>query len=305
MRKFQKNRKNSMWDTVRNFSVMEDVVDMHRVTLSFMDAVTEAKYQSYAAGQVNHTMQVGTQTFLLFLLAVQCVYLATGATVESGLPRTLSIWYFIAALLLASALTSARARRTRALKPLLGYLPVLYLFFGLVYIGYNVYVLAVASTELDGAPGRVVDFLREEEEGGRTLSSDRIMAIFNEALGEGDCATGDFETMSEVGRLTAWWMFASVSSFMLVTAVVILDAITMASFKRALVTSAFVVLGTCAVFRLNSGPATVFVLTNLVVHCWTVRYTEQRNRHDFVRARKEMARIEIEVSAAPRPPPPL
>ena len=154
---------------------------------------------------------------------------------------------------------------------------------------YFMWLTFCSTLSLQGHPDLIVAYMDNATEGDEILSIQYFMDQFKDAI-----ADGDMDEMTDIARVTTWWTLANSSSFLLVTAVIILDAVTMASFVHTVFTSLVVIVGSLAIFGLSTGPSSVFVFVNLVVHCWTVRYTESRMRKEFVKAQKEVERIEME-----------
>jgi hypothetical protein len=93
----QKRRRSSVvFSTLHSLTVIDDIVDMNRVTLKFRDSKMEGKYQNYSAAAKHMHMKIGTYAFTLFLLITQTIYKANDLQgLETGLPTTASVWWFV------------------------------------------------------------------------------------------------------------------------------------------------------------------------------------------------------------------
>ena len=106
IRAFQQNQNSNAYlkfsKVFQSFSVIEDIADMNRFTLVFRDVIVEQKYELFLTntreGRYRH-LKRGTYGFLGFVVFVQLLYYVLGMnTLDTGLPETISIWYFIGGL---------------------------------------------------------------------------------------------------------------------------------------------------------------------------------------------------------------
>ena len=142
IREFRDKRKASIWssgwDNFKSFAVIDDVADMNRMTLVFIDEQIEVKYCTYAYKQRHHAMQLGTWAFFLFILFIQFVYFVTGFSLEAGLPTQLEVHWFILILAVACALQSDVVAKNSflepALKPVLYHMHQIYFIVGVCFI---------------------------------------------------------------------------------------------------------------------------------------------------------------------------
>ena len=92
----QRRRSSVVFSTLHSLTVIDDIVDMNRVTLKFRDSKMEGKYQNYSAAAKHMHMKIGTYAFTLFLLIAQTIYKANDLqSLETGLPTTASVWWFV------------------------------------------------------------------------------------------------------------------------------------------------------------------------------------------------------------------
>mmetsp|Transcript_8197 Transcript_8197/g.14896 ORF Transcript_8197/g.14896 Transcript_8197/m.14896 type:complete len:1012 (+) Transcript_8197:168-3203(+) len=287
IRKFQsqKRRRSSVvFSTLHSLTVIDDIVDMNRVTLKFRDSKMEGKYQNYSAAAKHMHMKIGTYAFTLFLLITQTIYKANDLQgLETGLPTTASVWWFVLLMATACLIITSYPYLEKRFKDLGRYLNAFYYLIGITFIIYVGILIDEAVNNMSVGKEEVIEFLENQSRG---LSTDRLVEAFNVAS-EG----GDDEFLELLTATTIWFTLANTCALLHVVAICILDAITMTTFVGSSLTCAIALIVNFYIFGLGIGPTQGFIVIILLIHVWTIRFTEINSRHEFVVAEQQLQKI--------------
>ncbi|GMH52232.1 hypothetical protein TL16_g01187 [Triparma laevis f. inornata] len=269
---------------MHNLTVINDIVDMNRLTLKFRDPKMESKYQKYSAEAKHMHMKIGTYAFTVFLVGAQTTYKANSmSSLETGLPTTTSIWWFVLLMAIACLVISMYPFLEKRFKEVGRWLNYFYYCIGIGFIVYIGVLTEEAVDNMSVSKDQVLEYLGNKTHG---LSTDRLVDTYNLAA-----STSNLEELKSVAAVTTWFTLSNTCAFIHVVVICVLDAITMTTFIGSTLTCSTALIVNFSIFGLSVGPTNGFLVIILLIHIWTIRFTEINNRHEFVVAEQQMQKI--------------
>mmetsp|Transcript_3735 Transcript_3735/g.7539 ORF Transcript_3735/g.7539 Transcript_3735/m.7539 type:complete len:1023 (+) Transcript_3735:27-3095(+) len=290
IREQQGRRRSSIVQAVIDqFAVIED--DMNWVTLKFNDPQIEDKFESFTRRSRFEHMRYGTYIFTAFIALCQILFALSPVRAESGLPTIDGgrFWYFIILMLVACGALTVLSYHPDEHRRIGGCLNIFFYTVGFSFMIYLFWLVDDLEEKINkGEIESIQDIL-----GGSSVVYSLTYAIIDfkdvqDGAQQHYNTTDQIEILSEVGRVALNWQLASSCGLIQVTAIMVLDAITMATFLWSMVMSMGVAIGMGVVFGTSGGPTTVMVVAILSVHIFNMRFTERTNRHEFIIHNKRM-----------------